>query len=145
MHADFPQRLHKRIILPFSDSFCLFSLVHFFSFFSPLFFSLLTSPNRVSPLPLSSPSKHASCFSKTCQHNTCLARNIQIQQLLQPVDPSSLPSLARARPDSEGDQDGPQASVLQRSSTGNPPRGAADRPATCFVPFEHPTNPLVFF
>ncbi|XP_043979595.1 protein-methionine sulfoxide oxidase mical3a isoform X29 [Gambusia affinis] len=36
------------------------------------------------------------------------ARNIQIQQLLQPVDPSAIPSLARARRDS--DQDGPVGS-----------------------------------
>ncbi|KAM4734472.1 protein-methionine sulfoxide oxidase mical3a isoform 35-T38 [Anableps anableps] len=48
------------------------------------------------------------------------ARNIQIQQLLQPVDPSAIPSLARARPDSEGDQDGPLASVLQRSELTQP-------------------------
>ncbi|MEQ2256145.1 hypothetical protein ILYODFUR_021398 [Ilyodon furcidens] len=67
------------------------------------------------------------------------ARNIQIQQLLQPVDPNTIPSLVRAQPDSEGDQDDPLASVLQHSqpseltqpsSTGNPPRGAANRTQT---------------
>ncbi|MED6254775.1 hypothetical protein ATANTOWER_000074, partial [Ataeniobius toweri] len=42
-------------------------------------------------------------------------RNIQIQQLLQPVDPNTIPSLVRAQLDSEGDQDDPLASVLQHS------------------------------
>ncbi|XP_035982553.1 LOW QUALITY PROTEIN: protein-methionine sulfoxide oxidase mical3a [Fundulus heteroclitus] len=43
------------------------------------------------------------------------ARNIQIQQLLQPVDPSTLPRAASARPDSEGGEDGPLASLPQPS------------------------------
>ncbi|KAM4553580.1 protein-methionine sulfoxide oxidase mical3a [Fundulus diaphanus] len=43
------------------------------------------------------------------------ARNIQIQQLLQPVDPSTLPRAVSARPDSEGGEDGPLASLPQPS------------------------------
>lgn len=73
------------------------------------------------------------------QHNKCLVRNIQIQQMLQPVDPNAIPSLVRVRLDSEGDPDGSLGTALRRSQpseltqaspTGNPPRGAANRTQT---------------
>lgn len=63
------------------------------------------------------------------RRDTRLARNIHIQQALQPVDPSLIPGLMRPRLDSEGDEDGPLAPPLppsqpseltQPSSTGNP-------------------------
>ncbi|XP_037834027.1 protein-methionine sulfoxide oxidase mical3a isoform X19 [Kryptolebias marmoratus] len=46
---------------------------------------------------------------------TFKARNVHIQQVLQPVDPSVIPSLKRAHLDSEGDKDGPLAPTLQPS------------------------------
>ncbi|XP_068458882.1 protein-methionine sulfoxide oxidase mical3a isoform X2 [Clinocottus analis] len=46
---------------------------------------------------------------------TFKARNLQIQQVLQPVDPQALPGLVRARPDSEGDQEGQLLSASQLS------------------------------
>lgn len=58
------------------------------------------------------------------------ARNLQVQQVLQPVDPQAIPGLVRTHLDSKGDKDGQVASpsqpseLTQPSSTGNPPRGA---------------------
>ncbi|XP_029951363.1 protein-methionine sulfoxide oxidase mical3a isoform X4 [Salarias fasciatus] len=43
------------------------------------------------------------------------ARNLHIQQVLQPVDPTTLPGLRRTHPDSEGEKDGPLASASQPS------------------------------
>ncbi|XP_072241512.1 protein-methionine sulfoxide oxidase mical3a [Leuresthes tenuis] len=43
------------------------------------------------------------------------ARNLHIQQVLQPVDPHTIPGLLRTRLDSEGDRDGQLASALQLS------------------------------
>ncbi|XP_041650661.1 protein-methionine sulfoxide oxidase mical3a isoform X3 [Cheilinus undulatus] len=64
---------------------------------------------------------------------TFKARNLQIQQALQPVDPQTIPGLVRTHPDSEGEKEGQPASasqlsqpfhpseLTQPSSTGNPP------------------------
>ncbi|XP_029951357.1 protein-methionine sulfoxide oxidase mical3a isoform X1 [Salarias fasciatus] len=46
---------------------------------------------------------------------TFKARNLHIQQVLQPVDPTTLPGLRRTHPDSEGEKDGPLASASQPS------------------------------
>uniref|UniRef100_A0A3Q1FD03 F-actin monooxygenase n=1 Tax=Acanthochromis polyacanthus TaxID=80966 RepID=A0A3Q1FD03_9TELE len=43
------------------------------------------------------------------------ARNLQIQQVLQPVDPNAIPGLVRPHLDSEGDKDGQLASASQLS------------------------------
>ncbi|XP_026167090.1 protein-methionine sulfoxide oxidase mical3a isoform X27 [Mastacembelus armatus] len=43
------------------------------------------------------------------------ARNLQIQQVLQPVDPQAIPSLVRTHMDSEGDKDGLPALASQLS------------------------------
>lgn len=56
-----------------------------------------------------------------------LARNLKIQQVLQPVDPQAIPGLVRTQLDSEGDKEaqlGSASQLSQPSSTGNPPRGA---------------------
>ncbi|XP_038146838.1 protein-methionine sulfoxide oxidase mical3a isoform X5 [Cyprinodon tularosa] len=42
-------------------------------------------------------------------------RNIQIQQMLQPVDPNAIPSLVRVLSDFEGDPDGSLGTALRRS------------------------------
>ncbi|XP_034391978.1 protein-methionine sulfoxide oxidase mical3a isoform X4 [Cyclopterus lumpus] len=42
---------------------------------------------------------------------TFKARNLQIQQVLQPVDPQAIPGLVRTRPDSEADKEGQLASA----------------------------------
>ncbi|XP_051807366.1 protein-methionine sulfoxide oxidase mical3a isoform X8 [Acanthochromis polyacanthus] len=46
---------------------------------------------------------------------TFKARNLQIQQVLQPVDPNAIPGLVRPHLDSEGDKDGQLASASQLS------------------------------
>ncbi|XP_026167086.1 protein-methionine sulfoxide oxidase mical3a isoform X23 [Mastacembelus armatus] len=46
---------------------------------------------------------------------TFKARNLQIQQVLQPVDPQAIPSLVRTHMDSEGDKDGLPALASQLS------------------------------
>ncbi|CAN9498746.1 unnamed protein product [Ophioblennius macclurei] len=43
------------------------------------------------------------------------ARNLHIQQVLQPVDPTTLPGLGRSRRDPDGEKDGPPASASQLS------------------------------
>lgn len=111
------------------------SLFHFVSSLSLLSSSLflyLTCTNAVI-------SPHLSLISWLTRDTTpyadtpILARNLQIQQVLQPVDPQTIPGLVRTHLDSEGDKDGQAASasqlsqpseLTQPSSTGNPPRGA---------------------
>ncbi|KAL7403347.1 hypothetical protein ABVT39_027999 [Epinephelus coioides] len=46
---------------------------------------------------------------------TFKARNLQIQQVLQPVDPQTIPGLVRTHLDSEGDKEGQPASASQLS------------------------------
>ncbi|XP_070762774.1 protein-methionine sulfoxide oxidase mical3a isoform X1 [Enoplosus armatus] len=46
---------------------------------------------------------------------TFKARNLQIQQVLQPVDPQTIPGLVKTHLDSEGDKDGQPASASQLS------------------------------
>ncbi|GAA6215921.1 protein-methionine sulfoxide oxidase mical3a isoform X28 [Lates japonicus] len=48
------------------------------------------------------------------------ARNLQIQQVLQPVDPQAIPGLVRTHLDSEGDKDGQPASASQLSQPPQP-------------------------
>lgn len=113
----------KRCVMVFLPSlfcFCLFFflfprlLAHLLSFYFISLFSF-EPHNSITPE----------------KQNTCLARNVHIQQVLQPVDPSIIPGLTKTHLDSEGDEVGPLAPALQPSeltqlsSTGNPPRGAA--------------------
>ncbi|XP_037539374.1 protein-methionine sulfoxide oxidase mical3a [Nematolebias whitei] len=51
---------------------------------------------------------------------TFKARNVHIQQVLQPVDPSVIPGLTKTHLDSEGDEDGPPAPALQPSELTQP-------------------------
>ncbi|KAI3371569.1 hypothetical protein L3Q82_024136 [Scortum barcoo] len=51
---------------------------------------------------------------------TFKARNLQIQQVLQPVDPQAIPGLVKAHLDSEGDKDGQPASPSQLSHSPEP-------------------------
>ncbi|GLD60704.1 protein-methionine sulfoxide oxidase mical3a-like protein [Lates japonicus] len=51
---------------------------------------------------------------------TFKARNLQIQQVLQPVDPQAIPGLVRTHLDSEGDKDGQPASASQLSQPPQP-------------------------
>ncbi|XP_070828909.1 protein-methionine sulfoxide oxidase mical3a isoform X2 [Chaetodon trifascialis] len=51
---------------------------------------------------------------------TFKARNLQIQQVLQPVDPQAIPDLVRTHLDSEGDKDGQAASASQPSELTQP-------------------------
>ncbi|XP_034391983.1 protein-methionine sulfoxide oxidase mical3a isoform X9 [Cyclopterus lumpus] len=58
---------------------------------------------------------------------TFKARNLQIQQVLQPVDPQAIPGLVRTRPDSEADKEGQlaSASLLSQPSELTQPSSAA--------------------
>ncbi|XP_015230213.1 PREDICTED: protein-methionine sulfoxide oxidase MICAL3 isoform X6 [Cyprinodon variegatus] len=56
-------------------------------------------------------------------------RNIQIQQMLQPVDPNAIPSLVRVRSDSEGDPDGSLGTALRRSQPSELTQASPTAPA----------------
>ncbi|XP_058501715.1 protein-methionine sulfoxide oxidase mical3a isoform X23 [Solea solea] len=60
---------------------------------------------------------------------TFKARNLQIQQLLQPVDPQAIPSLVRTHRASEGDQDGQLASASQLSQPSELTQPSSTAPA----------------
>ncbi|KAM9376591.1 protein-methionine sulfoxide oxidase mical3a [Pholidichthys leucotaenia] len=55
------------------------------------------------------------CLTDEEDVGTFKARNLQLQQLLQPVDPTALPCLTRTQLDTEGDEDGQPASTPQAS------------------------------
>lgn len=118
------------------------SLFHFCPVFSRLssssrVFFYLPCTTVLLPLYLSLLSwfTQLSHTQKTPQHclmrrHPHLARNLQIQQVLQPVDPQVIPGLVRKHLDSETEKDGHPASasqlshpseLTQPSSTGNPP------------------------
>lgn len=113
-------------------------LFHVVLSFLPLPFPLLclsnVSAQLLSPLLVCPWSTSPQLLPKTQHYNICshrhLVRNLQVQQVLQPVDPQAIPGLVKTHLDSEGDKDGRAASasqpseLTQPSSTGNPPRGA---------------------
>ncbi|XP_035521618.1 LOW QUALITY PROTEIN: protein-methionine sulfoxide oxidase mical3a [Morone saxatilis] len=69
----------------------------------------------------------------TTQKNTTLhphlARNLQIQQVLQPVDPQAIPGLVRTHLDSEGDKDGQAATASQLSQPSELTQPSSTAPA----------------
>ncbi|XP_030282401.1 protein-methionine sulfoxide oxidase mical3a isoform X1 [Sparus aurata] len=60
---------------------------------------------------------------------TFKARNLQIQQVLQPVDPQTIPGLVRTHLDSEGDKDGQAASASQLSQPSELTQPSSTAPA----------------
>ncbi|XP_038146864.1 protein-methionine sulfoxide oxidase mical3a isoform X28 [Cyprinodon tularosa] len=56
-------------------------------------------------------------------------RNIQIQQMLQPVDPNAIPSLVRVLSDFEGDPDGSLGTALRRSQPSELTQASPTAPA----------------
>ncbi|XP_075325537.1 protein-methionine sulfoxide oxidase mical3a isoform X20 [Odontesthes bonariensis] len=60
---------------------------------------------------------------------TFKARNLHIQQVLQPVDPHTIPGLVRTHLDSEGDKDGQLASALQLSQPSELTQPSSTAPA----------------
>lgn len=97
-------------------------------------------PSNLSFSLLSFTHFHSSNNEKKTKHHR-LAKNLLVQQLLQPLDPLADPVVAGTRLDSEGDKDGQAASASQLShpseltlpsSTGNPPPpGRGGTPGTC--------------
>ncbi|XP_013871988.1 protein-methionine sulfoxide oxidase mical3a isoform X11 [Austrofundulus limnaeus] len=69
------------------------------------------------------------CLTDEEDVGTFKARNIHIQQVLQPVDPSVIPGLTRPRLDSEGDEDGPLAPPLQPSQPSELTQPSSTAPA----------------
>lgn len=128
----------------YSYCYCFLTVSLAFLFHVCPFFSLLSFSSAVSLQLFSLVSFHLSVISWFTHNFTTRphrknkywhsARNLQVQQILQPVDPQAIPSLMRTHLDSEGDKDGRMASQLsqpseltQPSSTGKPQRGAAHR------------------
>ncbi|XP_041795730.1 protein-methionine sulfoxide oxidase mical3a isoform X9 [Chelmon rostratus] len=60
---------------------------------------------------------------------TFKARNLQIQQVLQPVDPQAIPGLVRTHLESEGDKDGQAASASQLSQPSELTQPSSTAPA----------------
>lgn len=115
-------------LFPSSPLLCLFNLPAHSFIFPHLPSDLLVCART--PFKKNNNKKHPQ-HCNWCSHT---ARNLRVQQVLQPVDPQDIPGLVRTRLDSEGDRNGQVASssqlsqpseLRQPSSTGNrPPRGA---------------------